>query len=749
MKIWSAFLESAFGGLLRRKRRLRGPRSINFRHQLDSRECGAACLAMICDHYRLEYSRQYLQNLCRRDRQGLSLANLSAAAEDLGFRCRMVKARVEDLVEHAPLPAIAFWPRKHFVVVYNVRGSNVSVADPAFGRITYKLDDFRSRWTFQSEEQGALGVLLLLTPASARAPRNTQEESPTKLILPYLSDYRPFVSQVAFCGVAALAAYLTLPWIAAGVVDLGIRRNDGKFIRLLLTGQLIAIVWQAAAQGTQNWLLAIAGNRINLRFTGSFLSKLARVPLSFFDQQVHADLVQRVGDHYRIQDFLNTSIAQAVLVCILIMVFGLALYANRPKFLLIYAIGGTAYVLAMVVLVSQRRSLDYERFEMSARSHGALLEYLNGIHDLRLCGAEKSGQQKWQEAQQRLSALNNRLAGWDQVAQVAGAFISGATTLLITLSASGEVSAGTMSLGRFFAVQFIIGQLNAPLAQIIDVLRRWQDATLTLERIANVHHHCEEWNGEAIVGLSPTGIEFANVCFGYGGNSVKQILSNVSFELPKGKTTAVVGPSGSGKTTLLKLLLGFYPPDGGTITVGGKNLQAISPSDWRSRCGVVMQDGFLFSDTISNNIVLGCKDCDPEHLLEVLQMVRLEEFVASLPCGVETQVGSDGVGLSRGQVLRILIARALYRNPEFLFLDEATSALDAETEAAVVENLKATTRNKTVVIIAHRLSTVRYADQIIVLDNGRVVEVGSHDSLIACRGKYHRLIRNQLELNTQ
>jgi ATP-binding cassette subfamily B protein len=661
----------------------------------------------------------------------------------------MVKGRVEDLAEHAPLPAIAFWPRKHFVVVYNVRGRSVSVADPAFGRIVYTIDDFRSRWAFQAGQNGELGVLLLLAPVASELVSDLhQHRDPARTVfLPCLSEFRPLWWKLALCGLTALAAYLTLPWIAGAIVDSGVRRNNVEFVRLLLAGQLIAISAQAVAQSMQNWLLAIAGNRINIRLTSNFLSKLARVPLSFFDQQVQSDLVQRVSDHYRIQDFLATGIAQAVLMSLLVAVFGLALYVNRPQFFFIYAIGGTAYFITMLVLIRQRRRLDYERFEMNSRSHGALLEYLNGIQDLRLYGAEEFGHKKWQEVQQRLAALNNRLAAWDQRGQAAGTVISAATTLLITLFACMDVLAGTISLGAFFAVQFIIGQLNAPLAQSIDILRRWQDAGLTLERIANIHLHRDEWTGTASIDPSRADVKVAKVSFTYGGSSLRKVLTDVSFHLPKGKTTAVVGPSGSGKTTLLKLLLGFYPPESGEITIGGINLLSIAPAAWRSQCGVVMQDGFLFSDSIGNNIALGCQKWDQERLKEVLRIAQLENFIASLARGVETDVGPEGIGLSRGQVLRILIARALYNDPDYLFFDEATSALDAETEAAVAAGIKAATRNKTVMIIAHRLSTVRDADQIVVLDDGSAVEMGSHGTLVAQRGKYYRLVRDQLELN--
>ena len=704
---------------------------------------------MICDHYRLKYSRQHLQALCACDRQGLSLARLSAVAEQLGFRCRMVKGRVEDLVECAPLPLIAFWPRKHFVVVYNVRGHSISVADPSFGRIIYTIDDFRSRWAFQPGREAEVGVLLFLTPGGPAPKSDLHQPGDTArtLILPLLSEFRPLGWKLVFCGLIGLAAYLTLPWIAGAIVDLGVRKNNVEFVRLLLTGELIAISAQAVAQSMQNWLLAIAGNRINLRLTAKFLSKLARVPLSFFDQQVQSDLVQRVSDHYRIQDFLATGIAQALLMSLLLSVFGLALYVNRPQFFFMYATGGIAYFLTMIVLIRRRRQLDYERFEMSSRSHGALLEYLNGIQDLRLSGAEESGHKKWHAVQERLAELNGRLAAWDQTGQVAGVVISTVTTLLITLSACTYVLAGTLSLGGFFAVQFIIGQLNAPLAQSIDIMRRWQDARLTLERIANVHQHRDEFTGPHSLDKDRADVQVTKVSFSYGGSSLRKVLKDVSFKLPKGKTTALVGTSGSGKTTLLKLLLGFYPPGTGEITVGATNLQSIAPAAWRSRCGVVMQDGFLFSDSIANNIALGCEKWDSDRLWAVLRIAQLDGLIASLPRGVETEVGPEGVGLSRGQVLRILIARALYDDPDYLFFDEATNSLDTETEAAVVAGIRAATKGKTVLIIAHRLSTVRDADQIVVLDDGRADEVGSHGGLVALRGKYYRLVRDQLDLN--
>jgi len=706
---------------------------------------------MICEHYGLKYERHHLQSLCLHDRQGVSIASVSAAAQQIGFRCRIVEARTKDLVEHGLLPAIAFWPKKHFVVVYNVRGNVVSVADPAFGTVAYTIDDFSSRWEFRKALEGSRGVVLLLEPIqtipSIQRRARARAASGRTLMAPYLADFHYLVWPLLVCASVTLGAYVALPWLARSLVDLGIRRNDIYVARLFIAGQFVAIVAQAVAQSIQAWLFAGAGNRINGRLTSDFLAKLARLPLSFFDRHVQSDLVQRVSDHYLLQEFLASVPGQAVLMVLLIVVFGLALGISRPRFLVMYMAGGSAYLLAIAALIRRRRRLDYERFAISSQSHGVLLEYLNGIQDLRLYGAEKAGQRKWQAVQERLALLNNRLAKGDQITRLVGVILSSMTTLIITGSAAEDVASGVASLGWFFAVQFIIGQLNAPLAQLTDILRRWQDTSVTLDRIANIHLHPDEWAGDA--GVLPAGgdINVRKVSFSYGRSSTRSVLTDVSLRLPKGKTTAIVGASGSGKTTLLKLLLGVYLPDSGAITIGDCGLGTIAPSLWRDRCGVVMQDGFLFSDTIGGNVALGHEHWDPGRLEYVLRLAQLQDLVASLPRGVETEVGRDGIGLSHGQTLRILIARALYNDPEYLFLDEATSALDAETESAVIAGIRNATHGKTVMMIAHRLSTVRDADQIIVLDRGRVIETGSHADLVSRRGKYYDLVKNQLDLN--
>lgn len=714
-------------------------------------DCGPTCLRMVARHYGRTYSLQTLREKCFLSRQGVSLLGISYAAEKIGLRTLSVKTTFESLASQAPLPCIAHWNQNHFVVVYKIGKGRVRVADPASGVVTYTEDEFLRGWASIRSGARPQGTLLLLEPTPAffeGTDEASLDRSNLRFFLRYLRGFGGAFTQVALgMGVASLLQ-LVFPFLTQAIVDHGITNHDLSFVYLVLIAQLMLFMSRTAIEFIRNRVLFHLGTRVFVSILSDFLFKLMKLPIPFFDSRMIGDLLQRVHDHSRVQQFLTTTTLGVLFSVFTLVVFSavLALY-SFPVFL-VFAAGSAVYLGYVLLFVKWRKEIDYLRFAEMARNQTALVELLAGMQEIKLNNAEQQRRWGWERVQARLFKVNLRGLSLDQAQEGGATFINELKNIAVSFLAAKLVIDGELTLGMLLAIQYILGQLNSPLSQLVSFVHSAQDAKISLERLAEIHGRPdEEHSASRLIALtSDRALALRGVCFHYGGPLPETVLDQVDLEVPQGKVTAIVGPSGSGKTTLLKLLLRFYEPVAGEILVGGVSLRNVSNRAWREQCGVVMQDGYLFADTIANNITVGHDTVDMRRLLDAARIANIHEFVGRLPLGFDTRVGRDGLGMSQGQKQRILIARAVYKDPAYLFFDEATSSLDANNERKIMDNLRAFVKGRTVVVIAHRLSTVRTADQIVVLDGGAIVERGTHQELTRLRGKYFELVKNQLEL---
>jgi ATP-binding cassette subfamily B protein len=716
-------------------------------YQLDTMDCGPSCLEMIARYHGRKVSKQFVRSLCRQDRQGTSLAGIARAAEALGFRTLAVKVSFDDFKQKAPLPCIAFWPHGHFVVVHRIRGNVVYIADPAAGLTTYTRDEFESCWL--DTEQQNWGVILLLEPTKQLLNVESKPSftAASNLWWPLWRDVRRHLWPLGIGVAVVLLVQLIIPFLSAAVVDAGVLNRNLNLVFVILLAQLVLVFSRMSINLLQECMLAYIGVRIDMRLVSQFLMKLTRLPLSFFDGKLIGDLMQRINDHKSLQQLLTGTLWQVLLASLTLVVFGAALGLFQPLLFAVYLVGSAMYIGYIALFIKRQRLLNYKTFHLSAQKQGIVIEFLAGMQEIKLNNAEQQRRWQWEAAQHAIGKLHVRSQMLSQLQGVGGLAINEIKNLVLTLLVAKAVIDGQMSLGTMVAVQYVIGQLSWPLNQVAMLIAQSHDAALSYQRAKEIHHISDEEDpATAVQPGERSDIEFRNVSFGYGGTSRKTLFRNLSFTIPAGKTTAIVGRSGSGKTTLLRLILKFYAPDGGEILLGGLNLNDVSHGQWRGLCGIVMQDGYIFSDTVSRNIAVADEQVNMQRVVEVARLAEIDKFVDSLSLGYETRIGRDGVGISRGQAQRILIARALYKDPKYMFFDEATSALDAETESVIVTRLREVMRGKTAVVIAHRMSTVRHADQIILVDRGEVVEVGTHDELVNCRGSYYSLVRNQLDL---
>jgi ATP-binding cassette subfamily B protein len=716
-------------------------------HQYDSMDCGPSCLDMVARYYGRRYPRQFMRELCQQDRQGTSLATIARGAERLGFRTLGVKVSFEELEEKAPLPCIAYWTQGHYVVVYRIKKGRVYLADSSAGLTTYSREEFESCWLTDGGQRD-WGVLLLLEPTRGLLAGGPQVQASTiDLWRPLWRDVRRHLIPVLIAVLVSLFTQLALPFLSAAVVDIGIAEHNFNIVFVFLMAQLVLFLSRLSVDLMQGSLLTYIGLRIDMRLISQFLTKLTRLPLSFFDGKLVGDLIQRINDHKSLQQFLTNSLWQVLLALLSLMVFGTVLALFKPRLFAVFALGSLLYIVYCALFVRRMRALSHKNFRLSAQKQSLIVEFLAGMQEIKLNNAEQQRRWQWEAAQNAVARnqVKSQLLNLLQNSGAAG--INELKNLILTLIVARAVIDGSMTLGTMVAVQYIIAQLTWPLSQITGLIFHANESSLAYQRAREIHRipDEEELTLEAIPDDCAS-IEFRNVSFGYGGTTNNRLFDNLNLSIPSGKTTAIVGRSGSGKTTLLKLILKFYAVESGQITLGGTNINDLSHRHWRQLCGIVMQDGYIFSDTILNNIAVAVDQVDMDRVCEVARVAQIDTFIESLPLSYETRIGRDGIGISRGQAQRILIARALYKNPSYLFFDEATSALDSETETALVDQLESITRRKTAVVIAHRMSTVRNADQIILLDRGQVIEVGTHDELVSRRGSYFSLVRNQLEL---
>ncbi len=727
-------------------------KAIKWIRQHDSMQCGVACLAMICRHYGKRYSLEYLDGFCHANVAGVSMLGIAEGAGCVGLETSTFAATTDELVE-IKLPCILHWNQNHFVVLYDIsrNGGRYRVADPGKGLIDYSRNELESHWISNRTDDGPSGIVMQLEPTEKfyrhDHDRNGEKRS-FRFMMGYLRQYKRYFFQI-FCGLLlGCLLQLIMPFLTQSIVDIGIRHKDIGFIWLVLLGELMIVVGRTATDFIRRWLLLHISMRINISLVSDFFIKLLKLPMSFFDTKLMGDLLQRIGDHSRVQNFLTGQTLNIIFSFLSFIIFGIVLLVYNRLIFLVFTICSVGYGGWIAMFLSRRKVLDYELFEQQAKNQNRTYQFITSMQEIKLQDCERRRRWEWEDTQADLFAVQMKSLKLQQTQEAGSIFINEVKNILITVLAATAVINGEMTLGEMLAVQYIIGQLNSPVSQFMQFIYSLQDVRISLERINEIHEgrNEETQENQATEFASEKSIAMDNIDFKYDPHALKKTLGGISFDIPEGKVTAIVGASGSGKTTLIKLMLGYYPVMSGSISIAGRNINEYNLKWWRRHCGVVMQDGVIFSESIARNIAVDDNEIDPERLREAARIACIDDYVMSLPLKYDTKIGRDGVGLSQGQKQRILIARAVYRNPDFIFLDEATNALDAKNERAIVENLDVFYRGRTVVVVAHRLSTVRNADRIIVLDGGCVVETGNHDSLIALKGTYYNLVKNQLEL---
>ena len=727
--------------------------------QLDEMDCGSTSLRMIAKYYGKEYSAEMLRRHCHITRNGVSMLGISEAAEYLGFRTLGVRITMDQLAHDAALPCILHWNQNHFVVCYKVGRDRSGryrfyIADPASQKLCYTEEEFMRCWLSTRVQGRDCGVALLMVPGVNFGKRREECESRGQSLgffLRYLKPYRSQIAQLMLGMLLGSLLQLIFPFLTQAMVDWGINGRSLGIITLILVAQLMLFVAQLSVGFIRSWILLHVNSRIDIALISDFLIKLMNMPLHFFDTKKIGDLMQRIDDHSRIKSFLMGNSLGIVFSLANFIVFSVVLGCYSPFVLGVFMLGNALYVLWITFFLKYRRELDFKRFNQSATERNKMIQLIQGMQDIKLNNCERQKRWEWERVQVKLFRISVRGLTIGQLQQSGSVFFSQSTNILITFIAARGVVLGDMTLGMMMSLTYIIGQLSAPINDFIGFIQAVQDAKISLERLNEIHSQPDEYTDiESKVSELPSDrtIRVEHVSFSYDGAERNYALDDVSLEIPARKVTAIVGESGSGKTTLIKLLQGFYQPNHGSIKVGDVDLYSVNPHLWRSVTGSVMQESFLFSDTIAHNIALDIDSLDTARLQRAALMANADGFIRKMPLGYNTRIGMEGNGVSQGQRQRLLIARAIYKNPEYIFFDEATNALDTSNEAEIMHNLSDFYHGKTVVVAAHRLSTVRNADQILVMRQGKIVERGTHRELLAQQGYYYELVKNQLELNT-
>ena len=730
-------------------------RKITIIFQHDSMQCGIACLQMVCKYFGREYSLDSLSKLCFATTEGVSMLGINEAANTLGLHT--ISARViTTMLGKAPLPSILHWDQNHFVVLYKVKkGKKFYVADPGKGLVTYGLDEFKQHWisTKSNGEDKGIAMFLETTPAfftyKMEDEEHIKEKRSFRFLLGYVRKYRKYFGQIILGLVVGSLLQLVLPFLTQSIVDVGIKNQDIGFVWLILLGQLMLTISRTAIDFIRRWLLLHISLRINISLVSDFFIKLLKLPMSFFDTKLMGDLMQRMNDHTRVNNFLTQQTLNITFAVLTFVVFSVVLFFYNKLVFTIFLLGSILYGAWMTLFLKRRKVLDYELFEQQAINNNKTYEFITSMQEIKLQDCEQRRRWEWEDTQAELFGVQMKSLKLQQTQEAGSIFINEVKNIIITVVAATAVIHGQMTLGMMLAVQYIIGQLNSPVEQLMNFFYSLQDVKISLERINEIHQMDDENGKEGLktsIENKDEGIDIKNIMFKYDPHALHKTIDDVSIHVPQGKVTAIVGASGSGKTTLIRLMLGYYPVLEGKINIGNTDINKLNKKWWRRQCGVVMQDGVIFSESIARNIAVDDGDIDNERLLKAAEIACIKDYVMALPLKFNTKIGRDGVGLSQGQKQRILIARAVYKNPDYIFLDEATNSLDANNERSIVENLDKFYKGKTVVIVAHRLSTVKNADQIVVIDHGKVVEIGNHESLTAKRGAYYNLVKNQLEL---
>lgn len=792
--------------------------------QPDTMDCGPTCLRMIAKHYGRAISLQILREKTQIGKEGVNLLGIGEAAESVGFRTHSLKLTYHSLITDAQLPAILHWDQNHFVVLYKAKKSKLYLADPAKGLISVTPQEFKSKWVSDKTEGQEEGIALLLEPAPAFYENineiNEKEGLHFKNIFNYILPYKKLVVQLFIgLGVASLLQ-LFLPFLTQSIVDTGVNTANIHFVYIVLLAQIALFAGRLAIEFVRGWILLHISTRINISILTDFLIKLMKLPVSFFDSKHTGDILQRMNDHQRIESFLTGSSLNVLFSLINLFVFSVVLAIFNVGIFIVFAIASVLYAIWVILFLKKRKVLDYKRFDVAAKEQSITIQLVQGMQEIKLNGAERPMRWNWERLQAKLFGLSMKGLSLNQWQQAGAFFINEGKNIFITFLSAKAVIDGQMTLGSMLAVQYIIGQLNSPIEQMIGFVQSWQNAKISMDRLNEIHKMDDEEpvdkylqqelpanfqrqivggsgpiqtfpQGEGLaaaqsqliddsihianllydedfsksggcalvastnrgkseeglgIGQDAVSVSFQNVSFTYPGAGNEAVLRDINLNIPKGKTTAIVGVSGSGKTTLLKLLLKFYEPQKGEIKLGNTSLSNISHKTWRNHCGVVMQESFIFSDTIAKNIAVGQEKIDMVKLSHATEVANIREFIESLPFGYNTKIGTEGTGISMGQKQRLLIARSVYRDPDFIFFDEATNSLDANNETVIIQNLESFFKGRTVIVVAHRLSTVKHADQIVLLNKGMIAERGTHQVLTSLKGEYYQLVKNQLEL---
>lgn len=720
--------------------------------QHDSMGCGAACLAMICKHYGKSVAMTSLSELCLATSEGVSLLGVKNVAEGLGFKTECGKLTMSDL-SSSTFPCILHWEQKHFVVLYGVKKNKwFYIADPAKGLVKYGKEEFEKHWVSTNLNYEGKGIAMFLTPTSEFYANTIKSATGTrsfKFLFEYINKYKRYFVQIILGLFIGSLLQLVLPFLTQSIVDVGIKNQNIGFVWLILLGQLMLTLSRTAVDFIRRWLLLHISIRVNLSLVSDFFVKLLRLPMSFFDVKLMGDLLQRIGDHGRVNRFLTQQTLNILFSVFTFIIFTIVLLSYSRMIFFVFLVGSILYGTWLTLFLSRRKVLDYELFEQQSINNDKTYEFITSMQEIKLQNCEKRRLWEWEDTQVSLFGVQMRSLKLQQLQEAGSIFINEIKNIVITVVAAMAVIHGEITLGMMLAIQYIIGQLNSPVESIMNFFYYIQDVKISLERINEIHLVKDENDKEALISAlehKHQDISLNNIMFKYDYHAQNKIIDNVCIHIPHGKVTAIVGASGSGKTTLVRLMLGYYPVLEGSICIGETNISAINKKWWRQQCGVVMQNGVIFSESIARNIAVGDGEIDKERLLIASEIACIKDYIMSLPLKFDTKIGRNGKGLSQGQKQRILIARAVYKNPDYIFLDEATNSLDANNERMIVEQLAHFYKNKTVVVVAHRLSTVKSADQIVVLNKGKVIETGSHEELAQKRGAYYNLVKNQLEL---
>ena len=720
-------------------------------HQHDAMQCGVACLQMVCRYHGRDVSLSDLGQICCPTNEGVSLLGISEAAEFLGFQTISGRASIDELTD-VPLPCILHWNQNHFVVLYKIKRNRYYIADPAKGKIKYTKPEFACHWISTQSEGKEKGVAIFLEPTPQFYEQKdvvNKERRSFHFLFGYVRMYGKYFFQIILGLLLGCLIQLVLPFLTQSIVDVGIKNQDIGFIWLILLGQLMLTFSRTALDFIRRWLLLHISMRINISLVSDFFIKLLKLPMAFFETKLMGDLIQRMNDHGRVQEFLTSQTLNVMFSALSFVVFGIILFLYNHLIFSVFLLSSLLYGGWIALFLNRRKVLDYELFEKQAENNNKTYQFITTMQEIKLQDCEQRRRWEWEDVQADLFHVQMKSLRLQQSQEAGSILINEMKNILITVLSATAVIHGDMTLGMMLAVQYIIGQLNSPVEQLMAFLYAVQDVKISLERINEIHVQDNEEDSNRTITThkdGTLGITFCNACFKYDKHNPRYTLQDIDIRIPSGKVTAIVGASGSGKTTLVKLMLGYYPLNEGLLQICGNDILDINLKWWRRQCGVVMQDGVIFSETIARNIAVSDGDIDVDRLGQAAEIACIKDDIMALPLKFNTKIGRDGVGLSQGQKQRILIARAVYKNPDYIFLDEATNALDAKNERAIVENLSLFYQGKTVVVVAHRLSTVRHADQIIVLDKGRIVEVGCHETLITKKGAYYQLVKNQLEL---